>query len=166
MNSKKSNVPVPSLWSPLWLIATGNERAFRLFPLHGGGQIAGDPCLLTIPAAFDGPLSRDLDRWGEFTLHLPRSAPPSEGRLASSQRVRRGYFVLSPLLPLFPLALECLLRERVTCLDRLLFIAEVALVHVFDDGAGPMTLSDGRRIQKFLPLIPSGPSSSAPSEPK
>ena len=126
---------------PCWLVAVGDGASFDLFPLYGGGEIAGDHWLLTLPAERETSLSRNLDRWGECTLHL--IGEKGDETLAASlldgappPGRRRGYFVLSPLFPAFPLALECLVRERVVCLDRLLYIAEVAFFHAFSRKEG------------------------------
>lgn len=127
--------------NPCWLVATGDDASFDLFLLRGGGEIAGDPWLLTLPAERESPLCRNLDRWGECALHLiggsrdeALAASLLGGALVPERR--RGYFVRSPLLPVFPLALECLVRERVDCLDRLLYIAELAFSHAFSRNEG------------------------------
>jgi flavin reductase (DIM6/NTAB) family NADH-FMN oxidoreductase RutF len=101
--------------------------------------MAGDPWLITLPSSGEGPLHDDLVRFGEFTLHL---LPSGTSANKNTENLRDGWwegtnkpglFVRSPLYSAFPLALECLLREKLACLDRTLFIAEVVFIHRFDD---------------------------------
>ena len=159
VNSQKSANPSGRLWGPLWVVVTGGKNGpVRMTPLFGGGQIAGDPWLVTLPAAVGSPLHDDLMRFGECTLHIASMGLPEEP-LDGLERCR-GYFVRSPLLPFFPLALECLLRERLTCLDRKLFIAEVAFVHSFGkSGEENLLLWNGQEARKarFAPSSPAFP---------
>lgn len=128
-----------ALFGPPWAAATGlDESSFRLTLLRGVGQIAGDPWLVTLPCTGESPLHDDLVRFGECTLHLFSSDASGDRRAGDLSggwwegTKEPGLFVRSPLYSAFPLALECLLRERLTCLDRILFIAEVAFIHRFD----------------------------------